>query len=185
MVPILRRCPSKMRTFSISTAVGGTAGSAATATVAANAQAKVKNVRGVFGIFTTVSPRDLRTKRLLLADRRMAGEKKLPEGPAAYRIARGRRNLSVRSGAPENKTAPEGPSRFDPMVAGATTDRSNSVGPNTFCRGFRKLSALVRSCAIRMQVGAHMGPLRAAHDQEWAATPPPRCAAHRALLRRA
>jgi len=101
--------PSKMRTFSISTAVCGTAGSAATATVATNAQAKVKNVRGVFGLFTTVSPHDLRAKRLQLADRRMAGEQKLPEGPAAYRMRVGQAKSQRELGAPESKTAPLGP----------------------------------------------------------------------------
>jgi hypothetical protein len=78
-----------MRTSSINTAVCGTSGSAATATVAANAHAKVKNVSRVFGIFTTVSPRDLRANRPQLPDRRMTGDQELPEGLAAYRMRSG------------------------------------------------------------------------------------------------
>jgi hypothetical protein len=98
-----------MRTFSINTAVCGTSGSAATVTVAANAQAKVKNVRRVFEMVTTVCPRDLHANRQQLPDRRMTGDQNLPEGLAAYRMRAGGRTPSGRSGAPENKTAQEGP----------------------------------------------------------------------------
>jgi hypothetical protein len=77
--------------------------------VAANAQAKVKNVRGVFGLFTTVSPHDSRAKRLQLADRRMAGEQKLPEGPAGYRMRAGQAKSQGEIGCTGKQTAPEGP----------------------------------------------------------------------------
>ena len=87
--------PSKIRTFSISTAVCGTAGSAATATVAANAQAKVKTIGRIFGIFTTVSLRDLGANRLRLADHRMTGAQKPPEGLAAYPMRPGGDELAA------------------------------------------------------------------------------------------
>jgi hypothetical protein len=99
-----------MRTFSMSTDVCGTAGSAATATVAANAQTKVETIRRIFGVFTTVSPFDLCANWLQLAGHRMTGAQKPPEGLAAYPMRSGGRTNSQRElGAPESKTAPEGP----------------------------------------------------------------------------
>jgi hypothetical protein len=107
-----------MRTFSINTADCGTAGSAAIAAVAANAQAKVRNVRGVLGLFTTVSPHDLRAKRLQLADRRMAGEQKLPEDPAAYRMRAGQAKSQREIGCTGKQNGPRGAALLD-VVAGA------------------------------------------------------------------